>query len=42
MADRVDGGEAGFLHFWSREVDEAMKSYRRHDMDEQASRLAED
>ena len=42
IADRVDGGEADLLHFWSREVDEAMKSYRRHDMDEQASRLAED
>lgn len=42
MADRIDGGKADLLHFWSREVYEAMEGDRRHDVDEQTSLLAGD
>lgn len=40
MTDRIDGGEAVFLEFRSREVDKTVERYRRHDVDEEAGRLA--
>lgn len=37
MSDRIDGGEAISLELRSREMDEAMKGYRRHQVDEETS-----